>query len=277
MKFSIVIPTLGRNFQVDELLNSLSEIKNIEHEIIIIDQNFNNILDVVVEKYSEYYQIIHKKVDFRSLSKARNIGIKYASGEYICFPDDDSKLFSETITIALQIFGKNPEIDVVFGKCIDENGNDSVMKFNKEASFLTLKNFEGKFIEATMFAKTKILKQMKFDENLGIGAFHGAEEGYDLVYRLLKQNYCLYYTPQIKIYHPQSIQNYTDFSALKRVFEYRKGFSYLCIKHRFKIKLIQRIVLVCCAIPYTFLFSRTKTRFYCAELLGIMTGIVVRK
>lgn len=74
MKFSLVIPTLGRKIQVDELLNSLIELKKIEHEVIIIDRNFNNLLDEVVIKYSDYYQIIHIKVDFRSVSKARNVG-----------------------------------------------------------------------------------------------------------------------------------------------------------------------------------------------------------
>ncbi|CAL9786499.1 hypothetical protein BACFRA24663_17225 [Bacteroides fragilis] len=72
---------------------------------------------------------------------------------------------------------------VVCGKCIDVNGVDSVKKFSVNPGLLSLSSFEDKFIEATMFFDKKCLEDFLYDESLGIGTFHGAEEGIDIVYR----------------------------------------------------------------------------------------------
>jgi len=274
MKISIIIPTLGRKEQVAQLLSSLTAVKNFRHEIIIVDQNFNNTLDEIVDKYSTSYNVIHYKVDFRGLSKAKNFGIEIARGKYICFPDDDSKFLEDTIYNAFNILDNDSKIDIVFGRCIDEDGVDSVIKFSKNEAELSLNNFNGKFIEATMFAKTDILKKNKFDENMGIGTFFGAEEGYDLIYRLLNQKLKLYYSPRIKFYHPQTLTDYSNFNSLKRVFEYRKGFSYLCLKHKLYKKLIKRVLLVFFSIPIFFIIDGKKARYYTVEFLSLIIGII---
>jgi glycosyltransferase involved in cell wall biosynthesis len=275
MKISVIISTLGRALEVDELLNSMAVLSEYSHEIIVVDQNFNQTLDTIVSKYSQTYNILHYKVDFRSLSKAKNFGIEKAIGEYICFPDDDSRLFADTITNALNILENNSKIDATFGKCVDKSGKDSVIQFEVKPSYLTLKNFEGKFIEATMFARTKLLKENKFDENLGIGSFFGAEEGYDLIYRLLKNGKILYYSPFIRFYHPQVIDNHASVSAYKRVYNYRKGYGYICKKHKLYAKLISRLFLVLCASIAYLVFNYNKSRYYFIEFLAINVGFIM--
>ena len=277
MKISIVIPTLGRRIEVKELLASMIEVKDYEHEIIIVDQNFNKSLDNIVKEHLKHLDIIHAKVDFRSLSKAKNYGIKMASGEIICFPDDDSRFFKGTLINAIKFLNENISIDIVFGKCIDDKGIDSVIKFYSNKSELTLKNFEGKFIEATMFARTSILKNNYFDENMGIGSFFGAEEGYDLIYRLLKQNYTLYYDPEIKFYHPQTINDYSNLKALRRVFEYRKGFAYLCRKHKLRKKFFIRLFFVFAAIFGLAFIDYKRARYYVIELFSLSVGYIFSK
>jgi glycosyltransferase involved in cell wall biosynthesis len=277
MKLSVIIPTLGREKQVNDLLESLKEINNYKHEILIIDQNFNSLLDEIILKYQSIYNIIHYKVDFRSLSKAKNFGIEKASGQFICFPDDDSTLFRDTISKALDLLENNSHYDIVFGKCVDESGNDSVISFHKDPSELTLKNFEGKFIEATMFARTHILKENFFDENLGIGSFFGAEEGYDLIYRLLLMDYNLFYTPNIKFSHPQTLTFHGDISSLKRVYNYRKGYGYLCRKHKFYLKFAKRLVSVVGAIFFFLLLNFKKSKYYTVEACALIIGYLLNE
>lgn len=274
MKISIIISTLGRKKELEDLFLSMDKINNYSHEILIIDQNFNSLIDDVVIKFSKQFNIIQHKVDFRSLSKAKNFGIKRAKGELICFPDDDSTFLRETIETGISFLDNHSSKDFVFGKCIDLEGKDSVIKFKNKSGDLDLKNFEGKFIEATMFARTKILKKNLFDENLGIGSFFGAEEGYDLVYRLLKLKHNISFNTNILFYHPQTILDYDSIQALKRVYNYRLGFAYVCLKHRFYVKYFKRLSFVFFLFPLLFFVKRKKSKYYLVEFLSLIIGFV---
>jgi glycosyltransferase involved in cell wall biosynthesis len=277
MKISVIISTLGRKKELEDLLMSIDEINNYSHEIIIIDQNFSFLIDDLIVKFSKKFNIIQHKVDFRSLSKAKNFGIQMAKGELICFPDDDSTFLRETIETGISFLDNHSNKDVVFGKCIDQEGNDSVIKFETQSGDLDILNFEGKFIEATMFARTEILKKNLFDENLGIGAFFGAEEGYDLVYRLLKLKHNISFNTNILFYHPQSILEYDSISALKRVFNYRLGFAYVCMKHSLYFKYFKRLFFVLALIPISFFIRRNRFKFYSIEFLSLIIGVFFAK
>ena len=275
MILTIIIPTLGRDIELYKLLESIPIDLNFDYEILVIDQNFNDKIDKIIFNFSKKHKIIHFKVDFRSLSKAKNFGISKSLGKYICFPDDDSKFLDNSIINAISFLEKNSSIDIIFGKCIDEKGNDSVIKFFKYQSFLTLKNFEGKFIESTMFAKSQVLKLNLYDENLGVGSFFGAEEGFDLVFRLLKKKYKLYYDPAIQLYHPQIFKLYSDNKYLKRVFEYRKGYGYICKKHNLFFKFTKRLIICITAIFFFNFINYKKSKFYLVELFSIIIGFII--
>tara|TARA_B100000787_G_C16191281_1_gene297664 strand:+ start:1067 stop:1894 length:828 start_codon:yes stop_codon:yes gene_type:complete len=275
MKISIVLPTLGRKDEVDNLLSSLSEIKKYPHEILIVDQNFNSLIDGVILKHSNVFNIRHYKVDFRSLSKAKNFGISKVEGEVICFVDDDAEFFPDTISTALNSL-KELEIDIVCGRCVDRNNVSSVITFDLKSSWLTKKYFEGKFIESTMFFKKKCFQDYTYDENLGIGSFHGAEEGYDLVYRMINDDLKIYYNSNIIFYHPQVISTHTSDREIRRVFTYRCGFAYVCTKHNLLKKYYSRLIVVLLYIPYSLLFRRKTTRYYIVELLGLIAGKFIR-
>lgn len=274
MELSIIIPTINRDIELDQLLNSILKLNLRNYEIIIVDQNQDNRIDSIIKRHLKSLPIYHHKVTFKGLSKAKNYGTDNASGDFICFPDDDSEFSTDTVEIALKQLHNDKTIDILFGKTQDRGGNDSVIKFSNQSGFLNLSNFEGKFVEATMFARTMLLKEYRFDENLGAGTFFGAEEGYDLIYRLLKAKKSLYYDPKIKFYHPQTIIDKSDYSSLMRVYSYRKGFSYACLKHKMYIRLFSRIILVSSGVVLFLPFNRSKSYFYLVEFCSLITGIL---
>ncbi|HEY5508685.1 MAG TPA: glycosyltransferase family A protein, partial [Paludibacter sp.] len=202
---SIVIPTIGREKEVRLLLQSISDTipDRISYEIIIVDQNADDLLLSAIHDANNSH-INHCKVLFIGLSKAKNYGTKQASGRFICFPDDDCRMLENSIETALNLLNTN-QYDMVTGRCVDADGNDSVLKFHTSSAELTLRNFEGKMVEATLFARRELMIDYCFDETLGVGTFHGAEEGFDLVYRLLKEQKRIFYSPDICLYHPQVI------------------------------------------------------------------------
>jgi glycosyltransferase involved in cell wall biosynthesis len=274
-KLSIIIPTVNRIAELGDLLSSIPLMNKDILEILIIDQNYDNGLSDVIEEYKQTFEIKHYRIRPNGASNARNYGISKASGEIFCFPDDDCRFYPETIQIALETIDKK-SCDVVFGKCVDTSGKDSITKWSKTAGYLSRKNCENKFVEATMFAKRAIFEDVLYEETLGVGTFHGSGEAYDLVLRLLKQNKMLYYDPVVVFYHPNKVIDHSLNSSIKRTYSYYCGFSKLCLKHNLYAKLLRRIVLVTGFIPFSVFFARNKTRYYCAELLGIFSGMIVR-
>lgn len=274
---TVIIPTLGRVKEVKALLDSLEVLKpSFPYEVIIVDQNEAGFLDDVLSSCN-LNNVFHERVKFKGLSKAKNYGIKMARGEWICFPDDDCLFLEDTFNnfLAFSILDK---IDILFGRCIDKNGANSVINFKKEKYILTKGNMEGGFIEATAFVKNHIAKTYLFDENMGAGCFHGAEEGYDWLYRMLNENIIAHFNPEIKFYHPQviAVLNKGSKESLRRVFTYRCGFGYLCKKHIFISKYLKRFFLVMFSIPFFILINeKIKAKYYSVEFLGLIAGVLI--
>jgi glycosyltransferase involved in cell wall biosynthesis len=277
MKLSIVIPTLNRTLELKTLLQSIEKyVLKIEYEVIIIDQNPSGFLDDVLSDFKTKANFYHYLVPFKGLSKAKNYGAKLASGEYLSFPDDDCEIYESTYTIGFQTI-ETKMVDIVFGRCIDKDGLDSVIRFSKKSYFLNKKNIAGGFVEATgLISKKVFIENYFFDENMGVGQFHGAEEGFDWLYRILTQsNFNIFFNRDITFYHPQVLLDKKSNQALKRVFNYSCGKSYLCKKHKLYSILVKRLGLVLLSLPIFILIVRNKAKYYFAELLGLLTGFII--
>lgn len=278
MTLSIIIPTYGR---VNELLTLLETIykSNLSHdefEVIIVDQNSGDTINSLLNYFVTKENLKHINVNFKGLSRAKNYGIAIATGKFVCFPDDDCEFFPNTISNAINLLS-NIDLDIVFGKCIDRKGKDSVIKFRKDSQFLDLNSVKGGFVEATLFAKKSVFDKFKFDETMGAGCFHGAEEGYDWLYRvLLYKQFKVFYDPSILFYHPQVIVKKGDDASVRRVFTYRCGFARLCIKHKFYFKYFKRILFVFISLPFFLIVNKRYFRYYFSELLGLIAGIIIK-
>ena len=270
---SILAPTIGRTAELDMLLDSIQKaMLHLPYEIIIIDQNPAEFLDEVLSKYQHVLPISHHLVAFKGLSKAKNYGVKVSKGDFICFPDDDCKVFPDTFAKAFQLL-ENEKCDMVFGKCIDEKGNDSVLNFQKQQYALNPKNMLGGFVEATVVCKKEIFDNFKFDENMGAGTFFGSEEGFDWLYRILTESSKkVVFSPEIKFYHPQVILSKGDLSALNRVFKYRCGTAYLCHKHHLAHKYYKRLIMAYVASKLYYFTDKDKAKYYKTEFLALQLG-----
>lgn len=277
---SIIIPTLGRSNQVESLIKSINQLEETRwtYEIIVVDQNNSSLLDDIIIRFSSNLNIVHSKVDFKGLSRAKNYGAKLAIGKWICFPDDDCEFHYDTVSRVIKIIELNNP-DVIFGKCVDREGIDSVKIFSQNGKILSLKNFKDSFIEATTFIKNTAFQKCQFDENMGVGSFFGSEEGYDWLYRMLKMNkFKIFYSPTIVFYHPQVVLDKGTLVSLKRVYNYRLGTAFLCVKHELYFKLISRIFICTCgAVGYLFLLKKDKATYYLLEVMALLVGTILAK
>lgn len=96
-KVSVIVPTYRREKELERALMSLLEQKYKNFEVIVVDDNDESmwnkkVLDVVdkvnVQEVGINISYIENHPN-KGSAKSRNIGIEYATGEYICFLDDD--------------------------------------------------------------------------------------------------------------------------------------------------------------------------------------------
>lgn len=110
---SIIIPAYDRADLLDETLYSISKQKNIDFEIIVVDDNSSNkeIYNICSKHNVKYY-----KNDVNSGAQvSRNKGVEVASFNYIAFIDSDDKWETETkLFNQYKILKENLNISVVF-------------------------------------------------------------------------------------------------------------------------------------------------------------------
>lgn len=129
--FSIVIPTYNRQDDLKRCLQSLANQKYKKFEVIICDNASTDDTKTIVESFKTFLDIHYILFDKNSggPAKPRNVGIKEAKGEWICFLDSDDWFSEEKLeTIAnLNLNG----VDLIHHQLITVDAN------NRKGSFYT--------------------------------------------------------------------------------------------------------------------------------------------
>jgi glycosyltransferase involved in cell wall biosynthesis len=230
MQFSLILATLNRTQQVDDFLNSLLKQTHINFEVIMIDQNDDDRLIPLVKKYNKYFSLKHIRSE-KGLSKARNIGLSYVSGDIVAFPDDDCTYPPELLANIERFFSSNDDV-IMMGKSIDkESGVIVAGKSIFSIESLSCYKFLGSSTTMFLYYAKMNKEDIYFDEVLGLGArFHSGEEE-ELMIRLLQKGYKGVYNPELNwVYHPPSDLNFSD---IQRVKNRSLGLGALIIKHFF--------------------------------------------
>ncbi len=96
MKLSVIVPVYNVEEYLDKCLDSLVKQELKEMEIIIVNDGSLDNSQSIIDKYKKKYSNIKAYIKENSgLSDTRNMGIKYAKGEYIAFLDSDDSVRSD--------------------------------------------------------------------------------------------------------------------------------------------------------------------------------------
>jgi len=114
LKISFVIPTLNRPQELKRLLDSFACQSLKPDEIVIVDQGGGLYNFTTLQLYNSL-NIKYHNVDFHSLTKARNFGVKKASGDIAGFLDDDIILDKDYVKNILLFFDQHPHARGVQG------------------------------------------------------------------------------------------------------------------------------------------------------------------
>ncbi|WKJ91743.1 glycosyltransferase family A protein [Methylomonas montana] len=203
MNISLVLATLGRDWEVADFLKSLLFQTYKDFEVIVIDQNRDGKIDALLEPFKAVLDLKHIKVDFTGNARARDYGIGLAQGRIVAFPDDDCAYDKDVLEKVVAEFNRRERLAILVAGSYDFSSTRFSIGVNsRKAGYFNRFRMMG--VEFTQFFDVQRVDRRQFhlDHDFGIGSKYAGAEGFELLYRLLRAGGSAFYTPEIKIYHP---------------------------------------------------------------------------
>ena len=233
---SIIIPFRDKVELLETCLASIFDKTKIDFEIILVD---NGSQENKTKKYldeirgREFVKIIDYKKPF-SFSAINNLVVKYASGEFVLFLNNDTEVLTKKWLEKMAKQFEDPSVGAVGVKLLYPNGTiqHAGVKVGKNIAthqFLRMK--EGDLGEnniirevdavtgACMMTRKDIFLEMGgFDEkNLAI-----AYNDVDYCLRLRERGLKTIWTPEVKLFHYESASRKSDNSIFTKIFKRKR-------------------------------------------------------
>lgn len=125
-------------------------------EIIIVDDSSGDWSSEIIDSYGSFVEKVYLKENV-GLSKARNIGVKQAKGEYILFVDADDYVHRDLLYAESMFLDHNPEwqaVAVDYMLVDDQEQDIKRISFEQEPLACGIMYRKEKFLEIGMFDET---------------------------------------------------------------------------------------------------------------------------
>jgi len=166
VKISVVIPAYNVQNSIISCLNSvLAQTINIS-EIIIINDGSTDTTEKVCLEYKKLKHLDNLKVISQinsGPSKARNVGVKESTGNWIAFIDSDDKWKPEKVEKQLAILEQNPDCKLIGTLKHNESKNISLITLYNKITFRSML-FKNSFFTSSVIIQKDIFMKFRFDE-----------------------------------------------------------------------------------------------------------------
>lgn len=213
---------------VEELFESLLEVKYPNLEILFIDNNSKDkSVEIVEKKYSDI-KIIKLQKNY-GFAKGNDIGLKYANGEYIVLLNNDTVVDKNWITELVEMAKKSEKFGIIVSKMYYYNNKNMInyagagcdkflniyhigmRKKDHDILNIPMKTFYA--CGASLLIKRSLIEEIGlFDPNYFMYA-----EDLDFSWRVWLSGYKVVYCPKSFIYHKISKKN-EEFDSKKFFF-----------------------------------------------------------
>ncbi len=225
MKFSLIMGTLGRTEEVGAFLASLRRQDHTDFELLIVDQNPDERLAPLIDEYRQHFRVLRYR-SAPGLSRARNVGLRYATGDVIAFPDDDCWYPDGLLSHVNAILQARPSLDGLTGRFVDGAGR-SEGRWLARSQPLNRYNVWRGAISFSIFLRRPLVERIGgFDEALGVGAGTpwGAGEETDFLLRGMQAGGEIKYDRDLVLRHPVKTADFGP-AAIERQTRYEAGFG----------------------------------------------------
>jgi len=238
---SVIIPAYNEEDTIGECLASLEKLDypSEKLEIILINDGSSDNTKHVMSSYTKKLDLVLLETEGVGPSKARNIGLDRASGEYVAFIDADCAVDGNWLNELLKGFMTEDVAGVGGSQIIPVNATEFEKKVHV---FLSGMHFVSEYMKeadgmkivqhvasCNAIYKTRVVREVQgFDEQLWPG------EDVDLDYKITHKGYTIAYNPKAIVMHhrPKDVKGF--YSMMKR---YGGAQAYLLRKHGFFRKL----------------------------------------
>ena len=234
IKLSVIIVNYKVPFFLEQCLLSVQvALKNISSEIIVVDNNSRDESCAMIKEKFGKVKLIENKENF-GFSKANNIGVNAASGEFILILNPDTVIAEDTLDKVIRFAEKQKNLGAVGIKFIDGTGNFlpeckrniPTVKIANQKIRGNSKKYYAHHIDENDISKVEILTGafmlMKRKVYLNVGGF---DEDYfmfgediDLSYKLLNKGFYNYYFGESTLIHYKGESTVKDLSYLKNFY-----------------------------------------------------------
>ena len=233
MNYIEVVNTINRpSHLVERCLTALLSQRIEPKRVVLIDQN-KKVLNIL-EAISLNPLFERKKVEFNSVSAARNTLVIPEGTEWIFFCDDDGYPCQDYSEKLKKIILENPTLDILAGSIVREDNKEFYTLRHKKGgslkSFRNTKNLMG----SNFVIKVKVFDELgRFDENFGAGSLWGSSEETDFCWKAYFAGKNMEFFPELIVYHvPPFNESFKD--GFHKSFKYGVGKGALVSKWLFK-------------------------------------------
>jgi len=213
---SLIIPTFNRISWLKQCLSALcSEVKNTACEIIIIDDGSTDGTRNFLDQFHPQPNIRFLFFDQRrgGPAKARNLGVRMAQGDIVCFLDDDSIVQSGWFNELKRSFEAIDNNYAAVKGMVYAYQDTALPKYLEEHIHIS----DSWATNNIAFRKNLFIEAAGFDEGFTFAAW----EDLDLGFRLERMGYKRFYNERMVIRHPHE----ENIEQLKRKFKIN-GYGY---------------------------------------------------
>jgi glycosyltransferase involved in cell wall biosynthesis len=288
-RFSLVLATIGRTSELRRFLAHLDTQTHREFELIVVDQNKDDRLEPFLAPYREKFPILRVTSE-PGLSRARNVGLKYITGDVVAFPDDDCWYPTWLLERVATLLRDHRELDGVTGRVVFcTKGDDKrcaahqgtwMARFDKGQGLLSKANTHRRAISISIFLRRRVVQKIgRFDETLSVGSGTpwGSGEDTDYPLRVVEAGFKVFYKPEVFVFHPP-LPERNHPSMAYRAYYYGAGIGRVWRKHHYPPWFVAYYLLralggICLSLARG---RRGEARYYLNSLQGRLRGWLSR-
>ncbi len=169
---SVVLPVYNGERYLSQALEGIFSQSFRDFEVIAVDDGSTDASRQILEARRD--QIVILSQSNGGPAKARNLGVKNSSGNYLAFLDQDDVWYSRKLETQLEVFGVHPEVGLVFSNMDLVDGEGRLLEPRWLDRIDESKSFVGAFLSghhgpspSTVLVKRELVEEAGlFDEDL---------------------------------------------------------------------------------------------------------------